>query len=288
MKRTLSRAIPFMLCFVLTMGFMMIIGQHTASASYRRYVTVDFLNVRTRPSASSKIVDKVYWKDEVTCLGTNGDWTKILGEDEEELGYVKTEYLSRTLPTITYKSAYKRYVKTSTSIYKTPSTGSQTVGSYDRGDRITCYGVNNTGNWTVVKKNGKEYFVLTKKLTSSYVKSGPDGKDVVNYAKKFVGNPYVYGGNSLTNGTDCSGFTKLVYKHFGYTLPRTSGEQRSTGKRVSWSEKKPGDLICYYGHVAIYAGNNTVVHASSRKTGIKTTSPANYRAVASVRRIINN
>ena len=87
-------------------------------------------------------------------------------------------------------------------------------------------------------------------------------------------------------GIDCSGFTQAIYRHFGYSIPRTSGEQRSAGKKVSWSNKKPGDLICYYGHVAIYAGNNTVVHASSKKTGIKTTSPANYRSVASVRRIV--
>jgi cell wall-associated NlpC family hydrolase len=103
---------------------------------------------------------------------------------------------------------------------------------------------------------------------------------------QFVGNPYKYGGTSLTNGADCSGFTKSVYKKFGYSLPRTSSEQRSAGTKVSWSEKKPGDLICYYGHVAIYIGNNKVVHASSAKTGIKITSPANYRKVASVRRIV--
>lgn len=112
------------------------------------------------------------------------------------------------------------------------------------------------------------------------------GTQVVKYAKKFVGNPYKYGGTSLTKGTDCSGFTQSVYKHFGYSIPRTSSSQRSAGKKVSWSKKQKGDIICYDGHVAIYIGSNKIVHASNKKDGIKITSPANYRKVLSVRRII--
>ena len=100
-----------------------------------------------------------------------------------------------------------------------------------------------------------------------------NGQAVVDYARQFLGNPYVYGGNSLTNGTDCSGFVKGVYAAFGINLPRTSSEQRSVGYAVSLSEIQPGDIVCYSGHVGIYAGNNTLIHASNEKTGITLTSP---------------
>ncbi len=112
-----------------------------------------------------------------------------------------------------------------------------------------------------------------------------NGQAVVDYARQFLGNPYVYGGNSLTNGTDCSGFVKGVYAAFGINLPRTSSEQRSVGYAVSLSEIQPGDIVCYSGHVGIYAGNNTLIHASNEKTGITLTSPVTYRSVLAVRRI---
>lgn len=112
------------------------------------------------------------------------------------------------------------------------------------------------------------------------------GTQVVKYAKKFVGNPYKYGGTSLTKGADCSGYVMSVYKHFGYKLPHSSSSIATKGKKVSWSKKKPGDVICYYGHVAIYIGNNKIVHASSAKTGIKISNKANYRKVRCVRRIL--
>ena len=112
-----------------------------------------------------------------------------------------------------------------------------------------------------------------------------NGQAVVDYARQFLGKPYVYGGNSLTNGTDCSGFVKGVYAAFGINLPRTSAEQRSVGYAVSLSEIQPGDIVCYSGHVGIYAGNNTLIHASNEKTGITLTSPVTYRSVLAVRRI---
>jgi len=116
--------------------------------------------------------------------------------------------------------------------------------------------------------------------------SGSDmGKRLAKYACQFIGNPYVAGGTSLTKGADCSGFTYAVYKDFGYSLPRTSYEQRSAGTGVSYSEAQPGDLICYQGHVAMYIGGGLIVHASTARTGIKV-SNANYREILSVRRIV--
>ncbi len=115
--------------------------------------------------------------------------------------------------------------------------------------------------------------------------SSSNGQAVVEYAKQFLGNPYVYGGNSLTSGTDCSGFVKGVYAAFGVSLPRTSAEQRQVGYAVSLENIQPGDIVCYSGHVGIYAGNNTLIHASNERTGITYTSPVTYRPVLAVRRI---
>ncbi|MDR2043359.1 MAG: C40 family peptidase [Clostridium sp.] len=116
--------------------------------------------------------------------------------------------------------------------------------------------------------------------------SGSDlGKKIAKYACQFVGNPYVAGGTSLTNGADCSGFTYRVYQDFGYKLPRTSYEQRGSGASVSYDQAQPGDLICYDGHVGIYIGGGYIVHASSAKTGIKV-SAATYRGILAVRRVI--
>ena len=112
-----------------------------------------------------------------------------------------------------------------------------------------------------------------------------NGQAVVNYAARFVGNPYVYGGSSLTNGADCSGFVMSVYQAFGISLPHSSSALRSVGYGVSLSEIQPGDIVCYSGHVGIYAGNNTLLHASSPSTGIKYTSPVTYREILAIRRI---
>lgn len=111
------------------------------------------------------------------------------------------------------------------------------------------------------------------------------GNAVASFASQFVGNPYVYGGTSLTNGADCSGFVMSVYANFGVGLPHSSSALRSAGYGVSLADAQPGDIICYSGHVGIYVGNNTIVHASTAATGIKYTSPANYKDVLAVRRI---
>ena len=116
------------------------------------------------------------------------------------------------------------------------------------------------------------------------------GKKIANFACQYIGNPYVMGGTSLTGGADCSGFTYRVYSEFGYTLPRTSYQQRNAGTGVSYENAQPGDIICYDGHVAIYIGGGLIVHASNSSPypagGIKI-SQAGYRTILSVRRIVN-
>ena len=112
------------------------------------------------------------------------------------------------------------------------------------------------------------------------------GEMVAQYALQFVGNPYVYGGCSLTKGTDCSGFVMLIYRHFGVNLPHYDAAIRARGTSVdSLEEAKAGDIICYYGHVAIYLGDGRIVHASNSRDGIKISERADYRTIAGIRRI---
>lgn len=115
--------------------------------------------------------------------------------------------------------------------------------------------------------------------------TGSGGSAIAQYACQFVGNPYVLGGTSLTDGADCSGFIQAVYKQYGYNIPRTSIQQRSAGREVPYSEAQPGDIICYAGHVALYLGGGRIVHASTPATGIKY-GYATYRTILTVRRIV--
>lgn len=140
----------------------------------------------------------------------------------------------------------------------------------------------NKGNSSAANGN---YATTNYTKTIENAKGSELGKKVAKYACQYIGNPYVAGGTSLTKGADCSGFTFRVYSDFGYSLPRTSFQQRSAGKSVEYSEAQPGDLICYEGHVALYIGGGKIVHASSVKTGIKV-SNAQYREILAVRRII--
>lgn len=112
-----------------------------------------------------------------------------------------------------------------------------------------------------------------------------NGKSIANYACQFIGNPYVSGGTSLTNGADCSGFIYRLYADYGYRVPRTSSQLRSVGTGVSYSEAQPGDIVCYEGHVGMYIGGGMIVHASTERTGIKV-SNAQYRPILAVRRVM--
>lgn len=173
--------------------------------------------------------------------------------------------------------------------------GDSEDGSYDESDESGNDGVENEANNSNDgyendnnEESGEESDGSQKESSSSSGSSysGGSGSSVVDYATQFVGNPYVWGGTSLTNGADCSGFVQSVYNNFGVSLPRTSYEQQNAGREVSYSEAQPGDLICYGGHVAIYMGNGKIVHASNSRDGIKVSDNAAYRTILSVRRLV--
>ena len=158
------------------------------------------------------------------------------------------------------------------------------------GTAVTVYGT--SGSWRKVSVAGKtgyvpkQYVYVGTKAPSLTGSTYQKGQTVAEFAQRFVGNPYVWGGTDLNRGADCSGFIGSIYRSFGYKLPRSSSELRSAGRKVSYSQKQPGDIICYNGHVAMYIGNGKIVHASSRKTGIKISQRANYRSIVCVRRIV--
>lgn len=154
---------------------------------------------------------------------------------------------------------------------------------------------NNTNNNTNSNTNTNTNNNTNSNTTTPSKPSAPSynsgtGAAVVAYAMQFIGNPYVYGGNSLTNGIDCSGFTQQIYGHFGYSLPRVSDAQASSGVGIDYSQARAGDLIVYPGHVAILTGDGGIVHASNSapypKGGIKYTANALYRSYIAVRRIV--
>lgn len=159
----------------------------------------------------------------------------------------------------------------STSNKSTTSTGNTSTAGTSTGSSSS----------TAAKDNGS-----SSSSSSSSVSYNPTGQSVVNYACQFVGNPYVWGGTSLTNGADCSGFIMSVYAKFGVSLPHSSGAMAGCGRGVSYSEAMPGDIICYAGHVAIYMGGGQIVHASNAKDGIKISGNAAYRPIVAVRRVL--
>ena len=169
------------------------------------------------------------------------------------------------------------------------STKAKKITTLKKGARVTL--LSNNSKWVAVKVKGRvgytqgQYIGVANGGTASDT-TVSKGERVVNYAKRFLGNPYRWGGTSLTRGADCSGYVMSVYRHFGKSLPHSSYAQRRVGRRVSsLSKAKPGDIICYSGHVAIYMGNNRVIHASNRKDGIKITKGAAYRSIVTIRRI---
>ena len=177
-------------------------------------------------------------------------------------------------------------------IRKGAGTNYSIIGSLVKNGSITRIGVGSNG-WSKVKYGNSTGYISSEYLTTTNPNPGAEsttGDAVVAFAKQFLGNPYVWGGNDLNTGVDCSGFTQQVFLNFGIQLNRTADAQRSNGRAISLSEAQPGDLV-FYGssgyasHVALYIGNGQVIHASSPSTGI-IISNVNYRTPIQVNRVI--
>ena len=228
-----------------------------------RFATVDTetLKVRTEPSLEASVLTLVPYKDELVVSEEVEGWVKV--DTEEGLGWVSADYviLSREFVKAESKAEEEaRLAKEAEERRKAQEAAAKAS-----------------------KKNS------TKKTTATAIVdtgSGSEmGQAVAEYALQFVGNPYVYGGTSLTNGADCSGFVMSVYANFGVSLPHSSAADRKQGYAVDGlSNAQPGDLICYSGHVALYIGDGQIVHASNSKTGI-IVSKANYKNILAIRRI---
>ena len=264
------------------------------------------LNVRKEPGTGAEIIGKM--PDNAGCeiLEENGDWTKIKSGEVE--GYVKSEYLLSGERAVAKAAEVKQTIATvnTTTLYvrETPDTECAIITSMPEGEELEVVEI--LDGWIEINVDSDKGYVssdyvdisvqLPKAQTMTEVRYGQGVSDVrvsmVQFATQYVGNPYVWGGTSLTRGADCSGFVLSVFANFGISLPHSSRAQANCGAKISASEAKPGDLFFYgngrnINHVAIYIGNGQVVHASSPKSGIKI-SGAYYRNPVKVVRIINS
>lgn len=250
----------------------------------------DYVNIRDSASEEGEILGKLYNGSVATILGQEGDWFQVTSGSVT--GYIKREYLvygdaaeeeiaaaKITTATVNTQTLYVR---------EEPTAESRILDALAEGETVVVE--ETLEGWEKIVIEDQECYISTEYVTLEETYKEAESKEeeearlaaeyanirqeLIDYAQQFVGNPYVWGGTSLTNGADCSGFVMSVYQHFGYDLPRTSREQAAGAEAISEEEMQPGDLLFYGGsssinHVAIYIGDGQIVHASNARTGIK-------------------
>lgn len=255
----------------------------------------NYVNIRSEANTNSKVVGKLYHNGAATILETEGEWINV--KSGNVTGYIKSDYLLTGNKVYEIAEEVKAELATvkvnALNVRAKADISSSVVTMLPKGDILEI--IEEDSEWTKVSLGDKMGYVstayvdiktdfkeaisiqeeekrkeLAKKQSSS---TSSIRQSIVNYALRFRGNPYVWGGTSLTRGADCSGFTQSVLKNFGISIPRTSRSQANGGKRVSMDKIHPGDLIFYrkngrVNHVAMYIGNGKVVGAASRREGI--------------------
>lgn len=282
----------------------------------------NYVNVRSLPSEEGEVLGKLYDESAGVLISEENGWYQITSGNVT--GYVKADYcVTGEAAAALAKEVGKRLATVETTtlfVRMEPSREAEIIGMVPEGDQLLV--LEETEDWVKVNIEegdgwiSKEYVSIQtefvqaeskaeeearlvreaqerqkareaaeKKAQQENEKGSELGKAVAEYALQFVGNPYKWGGTSLTDGADCSGFVMSVYANFGVSLPHSSGADRKQGYAVDGLENaQPGDLICYSGHVALYIGDGQIVHASNKKTGI-IVSNADYKTILAIRRI---
>ncbi len=251
-----------------------------------------YVNVRSEASTDGEIVGKMENHSVAVVEGEENGWYKITSGSIS--GYILAEYLTVGDSEL-IESAQTRIATVNADALKVreeASTDAAVLLTVAADTQLEVVD-EDTAGWVHISTSDVEGYVAAEYVTVEdtyiYAKTPEEvsgGSAVASYALQFVGNPYVWGGTSLTNGADCSGFILSVYAHYGVSLPHSSAALRSVGTEVDYSEAQPGDIICYSGHVALYIGEGQIVHAANEKTGI-TVSSATYNTILTVRRIFN-
>ena len=225
-----------------------------------------FLYVRSEPTKESEYVGKLYPGYAAKITGPVGEWTAV--ESGDVTGYVKTEYILTGAEAQMYAENL---------VTEAQQEGKEEAEAF-------TYAVSRKSEEAQMTQEVQGN-VQQMETTEVSAQPASNGQAIVDYACQFIGNPYVWGGTSLTDGADCSGFVQSVFAHFGISLPRTTYDQIYAGVEVSYDQAMPGDLICYDGHIGIYIGNGQIVNAQNPEQGIGI-SPATYTTILSVRRIV--
>ena len=251
---------------------------------YDRNLLVEYQNTKTEVANLVTQVEEEK-KDLEENQATYQEQQKNLEEMKAQKSSQMSDFENQLAQAQSLAAQYKQTVAEQNAIIAQKLAEAQTVKTSTAGVSNVANNNSSSSSKSESKKSSDSDSESSSSDSSSSSSGSGSGSAVASYGCQFVGNPYVWGGESLTNGADCSGFVKSVYGHFGVSLPHSSGALTGVGRAVSTSDMQPGDIVCYSGHVAIYIGGGQIVHARSPSTGIKI-GPVNYgKSIIAVRRI---